>query len=203
VLPQSVYIQRNDVAYQSYYTGCAAGPAANAAWNKVGVDDTVYAGAKLYNLGPVGAFVSRAYAVRKGNLTMCDLTVNDCTDKGKADPPDATVWTPVATDVVGLHAQYGKDPGLDGSVDAWDATTLTGAARAQVIAVRLGLAVRSGQYEKDIVTAGNPVWHQDATGTADAPFDVSGVTDSGHYRYKTAQSIIPVRNMIWGQQNPL
>ena len=196
-------IERNagaDHQYSSFYKGCGAGPAVTATWNQVGGDDVDYTGGRLYNLGPVGAFVSRVYAVRKGNLTVCDLTANDCT----ADPPDLAMWTPIGSDVVGLHAQYGKDTDFNGSVDAWDATTLTGAARAEVVAVRLGLAVRSGQYEKDpATTAGNPVWHKDANGTGNIDFDIGGITDAGHYRYKTAQSIVPVRNLIWGQQKPL
>ena len=195
-------IERNDAAYSSYYTGCAAGPNASAAWNKVGADID-YTGGKLYDLGPVSAFVSRVYAVRKGNLTVCDLTINDCTAV-VADPPDPKVWTPVASGVVGLHAQYGRDTDFNGGVDVWDTTTAPAgvvAPPAHVIAVRFGLAVRSGQYEKELVTVANPVWHSDAATTTDVDFDVSAGTDWNHYRYKTAQSLVPLRNMIWGEQN--
>jgi type IV pilus assembly protein PilW len=197
-------IDRNDAAYSSYYTGCAAGPNASAAWNKVGAPVVYSAGSKLYNLGPVSAFVSRVYAVREGNLTVCDLTKQDCT-AAVADPPDPAVWTPIASGVVGLHAQYGRDTDFNGGVDVWDTTTAPPgvvAPAAHVVAVRLGLAVRSGQYEKDIVTTAAPVWHADAATTSDVNFDVSGATSNWQqYRYKTAQSIVPLRDMIWGQQN--
>ena len=195
-------------SYSNYYTACDAGPKTQATWNKVGAD-VDYTGGRLYNLGPVSAFVSRVYAVRKGNLTVCDLTKQDCTAVVD-DPPDPAVWTPIASGVVGLHAQYGRDTDFNGSVDSWDTTTAPGgvvAAPAHVLAVRLGLTVRSGQYEKDLVTTVAPVWRADAPSTTDniALIDTAHppTADWQHYRYKTAQSIIPVRNLIWGQQNPL
>ena len=68
--------------------------------------------------------------------------------------------------------------------------------------MRLAVVVRSGQFEKEIVTAAAPDWHQDATTSSNITFDLTGLgSDWNHYRYKTAQSIVPVRNMIWGQQN--
>ena len=194
-----VLVNHNDVAYANYYTGCAN--PTNATWNQPGAGVAYNAGSRLYNLGPVGSFVSRVYAVRNSNLTICDLTINDCT-AAVADPPDANVWTPVANGVVGLKAQYGRDTNFDGTIDAWDTSTQLGALRAQVAAVRLAVAVRSGQYEKVDVTAAAPAWQKDATATVNASFDVSGSgSDWQRFRYKTAQSIVPVRNMIWGQQN--
>jgi type IV pilus assembly protein PilW len=197
--PTSPFVNHNDVAYPSYYTGCNP---TNATWNKGGVDLGYPVGSQLYNLGPVGAFVSRVYAVRNGNLTMCDLTIKDCT-AAVADPPDPGVWAPVANGVVGLKAQYGMDTNSDGAIDVWQPSPQpTGAARAQVAAVRLAVVVRSGQYEKEDATAAAPVWHQDATSTSDVSFDLTGSgSDWQHFRYKQAQSIVPVRNLIWGQQN--
>jgi type IV pilus assembly protein PilW len=195
-------INHNDVKYRSVYASCGE---VTAAWNKAGAGVAYNAGSRVYNLGPVGAFVSRVYAVRKGNLTMCDLTLNDCTDKDKADSADGGVWVPIAASVMGLKAQYGKDDinPPNGVVDSWNATQPTGAARAQVIALRLAVAVRSGQYEKEEVTTVAPVWQPDATSTSNtALFDITKppTEDWKHYRYKSAQSVVPLRNMIWGEQ---
>jgi type IV pilus assembly protein PilW len=197
--PDQVFINHNDVSYPSVYTGCDQANMVNAAWNMGGNGIVTYnAGSRVYNLGAVGAFVSRVYAVRGGKLTVCDLTTSNCA----ADPPVLSLWTPVVAGVVGFRAQYGKDTNFDGTIEAWDATRPTGAARAQVVAMRLAVVVRSGQYEKDVVTAAAPVWRQDATSTSNANIDVTGYgTDWQHYRYKVAQSIVPLRNMIWGQQN--
>ena len=201
--PDLVFINHNDVSYPSFYTGCDPATPTNAAWNKTGAGLVTYnAGSRVYNLGPVSAFVSRVYAVRKGNLTSCDLTTADCT-AAVANPPDRSVWVPITAGVVGLKAQYGKDTNLDGTIDAWEASPQpTGAARAQVAALRLAVVVRSGQNEKEDVTAAAPVWHSDATSTSNVNVDVSASgTDWKRYRYKVAQSIVPLRNMIWGQQN--
>jgi type IV pilus assembly protein PilW len=196
-------INHDNIAYLSAHTVPACGAAVNAAWNKPG-SGVIYTnagnGSRLYNLGPVGAFVSRAYAVRKGNLTMCDLTVNDCT-AAVADPPDRTVWSPIAAGVVGLKAQYGKDTNFNGTIDAWNATQPVGPARVQVIALRLAVVVRSSQFEKEDVTTVAPVWYKDAATTSNADIDISASsTDWKRYRYRAAQSIVPLRNMIWGEQ---
>ncbi|SFB19394.1 type IV pilus assembly protein PilW [Collimonas sp. OK607] len=192
-------ISHNNMSYLSFYAGCTA---VNAVWNQSGGTPVSYAaGSKLYNLGPVGSFVSRVYAVRNGNLTVCDLTANDCT-AAVASPPDNAVWSPIATGVVAMRAQYGKDTNLNGTIDAWDATQLTGASLAQIVAVRMAVVTRSNQYEKAAdFTASAPVWHQDASGSSDITMDISGSgTDWARYRYKVVQSIVPLRNMIWGQQ---
>lgn len=194
-----VFINHNAVQYPSYYTGCDPGNLTTATWNPGGEDTAFAAGSKLYNLGPVGSFVSRAYAVRNGVLTVCDLTVSDCTAV-VADPPDPTIWVPVANGVLGLRAQYGRDANFNGAIDSWDQTTQLGAARAEIAAVRLALVVRSGQFDK-AYTAPTPVWRQDAVNTTDSNFVTTGwSSDWQGYRYKAAQSIVPVRNMIWGEQ---
>lgn len=194
-------INHNNVAYPSFYTGCSSDPLTEAVWNKPDPGITYAAGSRLYNLGPVGTFVSRVYAVRKGQLTLCDLTINDCT-AAVADPPDSTVWTPIAAGVVALRAQYGKDTDFNGSIDLWDTTQPTGTAHAQVVALRMVVVARSSQYEKEAeFTATAPVWHQDAAGTSDSTLDISASSDDWErYRYKAAQAIVPLRNMIWGQQ---
>lgn len=196
--PPSTIIRHNAVAYPSFYTGCTP---VNATWNQAGVDLPYNLGSQLYNLGPVGSFVSRVYAVRNSNLTMCDVTVNDCM-AAVAVPPDPAVWAPIANGVVGLRAEYGHDIDFNGTVDAWDAITPLGADRANVAAVRLAVVVRSSQFEREDVTTAAPVWNTDAAATLNAPIDVSGSgSDWQRFRYKKAQSIVPLRNMIWGQQN--
>ena len=194
-------INHNNVSYPSFYTGCSTDPLTEAVWNKPDPGITYPAGSRLYNLGRVGSFVSRVYAVRKGQLTLCDLTINDCTAP-VADPPDSKVWTPIAAGIVALRAQYGKDTDFNGSIDLWDTTQPTGTAHSQVVALRMVVVARGGQYEKAAeFTATAPVWHQDADSTSDDTLDISGSSnDWQRYRYKAAQTIVPLRNMIWGQQ---
>ena len=52
--------------------------------------------------------------------------------------------------------------------------------------MRLAVVVRSGQFEKEVVTAAAPVWHLDATGTSNVDFDLTGLAATGTaIRYKT------------------
>ena len=57
-----------------------------------------------------------AYAVRAGNLTVCDYMANDCGAACTAtDGTCSANWIPIASNIVSLRAQYGRasDPALD------------------------------------------------------------------------------------------
>jgi type IV pilus assembly protein PilW len=62
-----------------------------------------------------------------------------------------------------------------------------------VLAVRFALLTRSPQLEKSVVAA-TPTW---VGGT----FDMSAVPDWQHYRYRVFESVVAMRNMLWGS-NP-
>lgn len=160
-----------------------------------------------YNLGPAPRML--AYAVRNSALTVCDYTAKNCGDVTKKD--DATVWVPIASNIVSLRAQYGRDvsaPTMNATVDLYDQTTPTTACGwARVSAVRIALVARSAEYVKgDAVTAAAPVWAatgaDNPAGSASAPIDLSLKPDGSanadwqHYRYRTFQTIIPLRNIV-------
>ena len=224
-------IGHQNAGYNSFDAATLCG-AANATWNKTGgpLDAnnnpvlyrqipppycTTCVSAnypRLYDLGSIAGFVSRVYAVRDGNLTVCDVATlgSECTDASKTGT--TSVWQPITYGIVSLQAQYGKDTTLSGTANTWDTTTLTGANVAQVTMIRLALVARSSQCEKTVVTGGAtgapaPVWNVDATGTTAANIDVSKASGNStcgtnwqYYRYKTVQSIVPLRNLIWGEQ---
>ena len=114
---------------------------------------------KLFNLG--SAPTVRVYRVRNQNLTVCDFTVNNCGLTANKD--DASIWVPVANNVVSLRAEYGRDTnaaGMDGVIDVWDQTvplpafptgnTAAACALLRVSAMRVVLVARSGQPEKTL-----------------------------------------------------
>lgn len=141
---------------------------------------TVNADDKLFNLGAAPSV--RAYAIRNGNLTVCDYRASDCGDATDADntTPNGEVWVPIATNVVSLRAEYGRDTtsaaasptvqagSMDGVVDVWDQVRSTNASPPvptvssnsmkntyacgllRVSAVRLALVARSSQPEKTL-----------------------------------------------------
>ena len=116
-------------------------------------------GARLFNLGQTP--VVMAYAIRDGNLTMCNWRKYDCTSTSEAN--NRTVWVPVASNIVSLRAQYGRDTTperMRGIVDTWDKTLPTTGISSnpnrdipacgvmRTSAVRLVLVARSSQPEK-------------------------------------------------------
>ena len=146
----------------------------------------------LFNLGQTPTLA--AYAIRGGNLTMCDYTANDCSAAGSTG--NSAIWVPIANNIVSLRAEYGHDTSnpMDGIVDAYDRTTPTTACGwVKTSAIRLALVARSAQFEKTAVTAAAPTWE----GTADIAFDLSGYANWQKYRYKVFQTVVPIRNVSW------
>ena len=167
----------------------------------------------FYDLGPNPKVL--AYAVRSGNLTMCDYLAQDCSDVAN--------YATVANNIVSLRAQYGHDnvttpyphpagltPGVPDpgtgniaayQVDSYDQTQgqdlpvgATVACKwARTGAIRLALVARSVLIEKDVVTTAAPVWE----GSDGAPIDLSATADWGNYRYKLFQTVVPLRNVTW------
>lgn len=152
----------------------------------------------LHNLGREPQAL--VYAVRAGQLTVCDHTQADCARP--ADVGNPAVWTPIAGDVASLRAQYGRDtsmPAMDGVVDTWDqATPADACSWARVRAVRLVVVARSGTFERDVVTPAAPRWAGDAT----TPVDLSAHGDWQHHRYRSFETTVPLRNLTWREAVP-
>ncbi|MGE5466333.1 MAG: PilW family protein [Ignavibacteria bacterium] len=159
----------------------------------VGTGVTGMTNGTLFNLGQSPTVV--AYAVRNGNLTMCNYMVNDCS--AAANVADTSVWVPIANNIVSLRAQYGKDtttPSMDGVLDTYNVVQPTSACTwARTSAVRLALVARSAQFEKTAVTAVAPTWD----GSAGAAIDLSANAEWQNYRYKVYQTVVPLRNVAW------
>lgn len=132
---------------------------------------------RIFNLGRNPVY--NTYTISNGQLQLQ-------TFRGTA--------TPIVDGIVQIQAQYGKDttvPTADGIVDVYeDAAPTTPDGWARVLSVRVGIAARVGQYEKDLVSpatislwSGGPVW--------------TLTTEERHYRYRVIDTIIPIRNLIW------
>ena len=159
----------------------------------------------LYNLGRAPKIL--AYAVRSGNLTVCDFNLNDCRAAGSVNNP--AIWVPIGSNIVGLRAQYGRSTaalptavGANIIIDTWDsATPTTNCLWARVSAVRLVVVARSTAIDKNdarLATQNAPGW----AGSVGAPIDLTA-TDANWtgYRYKTFETSVPLRNMAWQDIN--
>ncbi len=161
---------------------------------------------KLFNLGAAPKIW--AYAVRKGNLTVCDYMTTDCgTACTRLDGPFATAaggscsaaWLPVANNIATLKAEYGRDTtggtiGMDGMVDVFDQTTPPTAVAgdpqllataecqwARVSAIRLALVGRNNQFEKTAVSSTasvNSTWAGAATTPIDLTLNTNGTASA-------------------------
>jgi len=152
----------------------------------------------LFNLGKTISI--HAYAVRNGNLTVCDYMVNDCGNAGNVTPLNSTVWVPIAGNIVSMRAQYGQDitnnaPSItspnsggvmDGVVDIYSQTppANTGATKdacgwLRTLSIRFALVARNSQLEKTAVTTAVPLWEGSTATNNDPAWVASGGNVSG------------------------
>lgn len=165
-------------------------------------------GSQIFNFGPLPAW--KAYAVRNGNLTVCDLFAQNCND--------LTQWQVVAQDIVSLRAIYATSPNIQTTASTWTRNQINTAAQAnQVTGVAVALVARSPLIEKPksgtacdaTVNRALPdraiatPWYQQYLGATDgtiinAAFDLSTTrADWQCYRYKLFQTAVPIRNLTW------
>lgn len=171
-------------------------------------------GAMLFNLG---AIINHTYSLdNQNNLIFSEYNATTNVTTSQALMPE----------IVNLQAQYGFDTRagaqLDAQVNTWrdvmidaDGNGIIGNAGdiARVYAVRLAIVARSAQPEKVDATSGLcnitpalPTWAYDAaTNTSTSinisktPVDGVAIADWQCYRYKTFETVIPLRNLIWRQ----
>jgi type IV pilus assembly protein PilW len=173
-------------------------------WNQPGgqtvfPDNGYPAGSFLLNLGQI---IRKTYSIGNGNTLQ---VVNFSIDTATFGAPDT-----LYPHIVNLQALYGKDTDGNGSVDTWDNDTpIDGDATGwkRVIAVRVAIVARSGQYEKEDVTFAEPLWDVGvAHAVADASIcgdskcltlKVDGLPDWQRYRYKVYETVVPLRNILW------
>ncbi len=111
--------------------------------------------------------------------------------------------TEVAEGIVNLQAEYGVDADNDGVISAAEWSAAAPALWTQLRAIRVALLARSQQYERTPVTPNAPTWAGGAfvmtnlDGTADT--NPGTPNDWRHYRYRIYETVIPLRNMLWGQ----
>lgn len=160
----------------------------------------------LYSLGQAPRVL--AYAIHRGNLTVCDYMTSNCGAACTAtDTPTgttvggscSTAWVPIANSVVSMRAEYGRDTSapMDAVVDVFDqATPTTACGWTMTAALRLALVVRNTQFEKGVVTNAAPVWAGSTSATA-VPINLTNDASWQSYRYKVYQTSVPLRNVSW------
>jgi type IV pilus assembly protein PilW len=126
-------------------------------------------------------------------LVSYDLLRSDGTDAPQT----------LADGVMEMHALYGLDTNTDGIIDTWKAPDATGfdistmmkdgKLSRQVVAVRVGLILRSATLERDLVSLTIPEMFSDTGLKRDA---VTLTNDDRRYRYRVVEFTIPLRNVL-------
>lgn len=126
-------------------------------------------------------------------LVSYDLLRSDGTDTPQT----------LADGVMEMHALYGLDTNTDGIIDTWKAPDATGfdiktmmtdgKLSRQVVAVRVGLILRSATLERDPVSQTIPEMFSDTGIKRDA---VTLTNDDRRYRYRVVEFTIPLRNTL-------
>jgi len=153
--------------------------------------------ASLVNLGPAAGVGRVLYTVDPATRAL----------RTQKTLPTIDTVNPVIADVVNLKLYYGLDVNGDGVVDTWQGATGAWAPAAlaalapaqrlaamrQLLAVRVAIVTRSGQYEKDPVTTA-------PLSIFDGAVTMAVSADDQHYRYKVLESTVPLRNAVWNTQ---
>lgn len=163
------------------------------------------ASAVVINLGPARSVSATTFGSTDATLAPTFATtkyqINGSFDLNRSEDGGAT-WNAVASNIVTVAGQYGIANVGSQSVTCW--TDATGSACSgtdwanpstadikRIKAIRVGIVARSAQ--KTACTNAAPIWFG---GTIDLSSIVG--TDWTCYRYKIYQTIIPIRNVIWG-----
>jgi type IV pilus assembly protein PilW len=161
-------------------------------------------GASLFNMGPITSSQKVRYdlltatgVLRSTSLFKADGTPNDV---ASPDP----LPNPLASNVVNMKLLYGVDTTGSGvltwvnaSTSPWTPTELMSTTPSTNLiaqlktlkAVRIGLIVRGEQWDRDAPDVPWSLFDNTYSGT----FARAG----GNYRYRTYETIIPIRNELW------
>jgi type IV pilus assembly protein PilW len=193
----AVTILHGTTSYTNFYTAAAVMPTLNSA-----TAGATFTSGEIYNFGP-NAQRTQWQLSAAGVLTRMNSL-------------RTTTPSEVSEGLVNIQAQYGYD-GADAGAGTLTGGTVNGRIEAtewidnfngatpdwtKVLAVRVAILARSGQLEKDAITANAPSWaggnfvmlNLDGTVGASAVL----ANDWKRYRYKVYETLVPLRNMMWG-----
>ncbi|MER2551634.1 MAG: PilW family protein [Thauera sp.] len=147
---------------------------------------------RIMSLGPRGiAEISYQMSYRDAGTTLpnADLASSrrDMTTTGT--PPSQTL----TRDVIALRAQYGWwDRGTN--TVSFGSTVPAGAQPEELAAIRVGIVVRAGQADRSY-TAPETI----SLFAGDNPLAITLGSSERNYRYRTFETVVPLRNTLWNR----
>lgn len=142
----------------------------------------------LGNSGIVEATYRMAFRDSNTSLPNADL------ESAQRDMT-ATLRQPatLTRDVIALRAQYGWWNRATNTV-SFSSTTPVGALPEELAAVRIGIVVRAGQVDRSYTAPGTISLFAD-----DNPITITLADTERSYRYRTFETVVPLRNTIWNR----
>jgi type IV pilus assembly protein PilW len=156
----------------------------------------------LVNLGPAARASTVRFDVASGSLRS--------TDVANADAP-----VPIVPNVVNVKFQYGIDTDGNGTLDTWVRAEMAGpwspaallaAPRTtleRIVAVRVGIIVRGDRIERALTRDFDWVLFDcEQEDKSTCPGRLEGTIAGGaqgSYRYRTLETVVPLRNVIWNR----
>lgn len=161
---------------------------------------------------PAAGYSTDALLINAGSFMMHTYSLDANSNLVFGDYSSATNTTNsqiLSPDIVSLQAEYGFDTRAgvqtDARVDTWSATMIDADVSGttgdtgdinRIYALRFAVVARSGLMEKPLadgscdITTVSPTW----TGGA---IDLTALANWQCYRYKTFETVVPLRNMLW------
>jgi type IV pilus assembly protein PilW len=184
--PATIQLEHKAIQYKNFYQGCQMVQAQHNA--AAGILDQNGAavpyvnqatGGQVFSMGPTPS--AKIYAIRGGNLTVCESFTSDCTD--------VTQYNVLVNDIVSMRAILGGDvagappPSAgplgqlhDGTIDQWSRNPLNNSNDVRnTVAIAIELTARSGLLEKSSTGSPDPA-NCDATKASNLP-DGAQTTD--------------------------
>lgn len=148
--------------------------------------------ARLMSLGPGGIVeISYRLAFRDANTAVANA------DLASSQRLMASTGTPtprtLTRDVIALRAQYGWWNAGTNTV-SFSSTVPAGALPRQLAAVRVGIVVRAGQIDRSYTAPETISLFAD-----DSPITITLGSTERNYRYRTFETVVPLRNTLWNR----
>lgn len=155
---------------------------------------------RLVNIGPATSTQRVLYDVVGGVLRSTDLVTA------------GAVAQPLSSSIMNLKMQYGVDTDGDiaGDIDEWVAPVgayapaavlaFNGAQLRQIKAVRVGMVVRSDEFDRDSPAFNWTLFECTAQEAKNytCPAALTGALPA-NYRYRVYETIVPLRNPMWNR----
>lgn len=144
---------------------------------------------RILSLGSRGILLneySLTYRSTNGSTPNSDLQV-------RRNDANGTQTVAITRDVIALRAQYGWWDHVTKKV-SFSSTTKAGAGPNDLAAVRIGIVVRASQRDGSY-TAPAEIKLFDY----DTPLTITLSGDELNYRYRTFETVVPLRNTIWNR----